>query len=134
MAQQSQQIRVLYCQRFNCPPEDYAERAFRKCLYAHAKPLTGILRLLNSGFFSEDIKFIEALGTAVDMKDVRAEAASFHDANRHDPGFLRTAWKLRVSGRKAMRLARKLISIAGSSRPEREQRNVPSPVAKVPVS
>jgi hypothetical protein len=113
MAQQPQQLKALFCKRFDCPPEEYAEHAFRKCLYAHAKPLVGILRLWNADFFFEDLKFIEAMGVAVDSKEVRADAANFRDVNRHGRGFLRTAWRLRVSGRKAMRMARDLFSTAG---------------------
>jgi len=116
MAQQPQQLKALFCKRFNCSPEGYAELAFRKCLYGHAKPLVGILRAWNAGFFFEDIKFIEALGVAVDPKEVRADAANFRDVNRHSGGFLRTTWRLRVSGRKAMRMARELFSTTGQSR------------------
>jgi|GEM_PF-1187646 hypothetical protein len=115
MAQEPQQLKALFCKRFNCPPEEYAEQAFRKCLYGHAKLLVGILRLWNADFFFEDLKFIEALGVAVDSKEVRADAANFRDVNRHGRGFLRTAWRLRVSGRKAMRMGRELFSTAEGS-------------------
>ena len=91
------------------------ERAFRTCLYGHAKPLVGILRALNANFFFEDLKFIEALGVAVDPKEVRSDAANFRDVNRHGRGFWRKAWRLRVSGRKAMRMARELFSAAGQA-------------------
>ena len=120
MAQQPQQLKALFCKRFNCPPEEYAEQAFRKCLYAHAKPLVGILRVWNADFFFEDLKFMEAVGVAVDPKEVRADAANFRDVNRHGRGFLRTAWRLRVSGRKAMRMAHDLFSTAGRSLPAAE--------------
>jgi hypothetical protein len=115
MARQPQQFKALFCKRFNCPPEEYAEQAFRKCLYLHAKPLVGLLRVWNADFFFEDLKFIQAVGVAVDPKEVRADAANFRDVNRHGRGFLRTAWRLRVSGRKAMRMARELFSAAGQS-------------------
>jgi hypothetical protein len=125
MAQQPQQLKTLFCKRFDCPPEDYAERAFRKCLYAHAKPLVGLLRVLNSGFFFEDFKFIEALGVAVDPKEVRADAANFRDVNRHARGLLRRAWRLRVSGRKAMRMARELFSSTGQFHAEADFQGPP---------
>jgi hypothetical protein len=129
MAQQPQQLNALFCKRFNCTPAEYAERAFRKCLYGHAKPLVGILRVLKADFFFEDLKFIEALGVAVDQKEVRADAANFRDANRHGRGFLRRAWRLRVSGRKAMRMARELFSTVGQSPSETEHQS-PRPPAK----
>jgi len=120
MAPQPQQLKALFCKRFNCTPEQYQEQAFRKCLYAHARPLAGILRVLDANFFFEDLKFIDALGVAVDSKEVRADAANFNDVNRHGRGFLRTGWRLRVSGRKAMRMARELFSTAGQSPQEAE--------------
>ncbi len=111
MAQQPQQLRELFCRRYNCSPSDYPELAFRKCLYWHAKPLRPILRVLNPDFFFEDMKFIEALGLAVDAREARADAANFRDVNRHARGFLRNAWRLRVSGRKALHLAWDLFGV-----------------------
>jgi len=133
MAQQPQQLKALFCKRFNCPPQEYAERAFRKCLYGHAKPLVGVLRVWNADFFFEDLKFVEALGVALDPKEVRADAANFRDVNRHARGFLRRAWRLRVSGRKAMRMARELFSAAGQSFPAPGTQR-PSPRETEPAS
>ena len=133
MAQQPQQLKALFCKRFNCPPQEYAEQAFRKCLYGHAKPLAGALRVWNAEFFFEDFKFVEALGLALDAKEVRADTANFRDVNRHARGFLRRAWRLRVSGRKAMRMARELFSTAGQSWPAPETQP-PSPRETEPAS
>ncbi|MGA2863475.1 MAG: hypothetical protein ABSF95_03200 [Verrucomicrobiota bacterium] len=109
MPEQPQQFKVIFCERFNCPPAEYAERAFRKCLYWQARPFAGIIRTLRPAFFFEDFKFIEALGAAVNAREASVDAANFHDVNRYGRGFLRRGWKLRVSGGKAMHLARELF-------------------------
>jgi hypothetical protein len=104
------QFRELFCERFHCPISNYRERAFRKLLYCHARPLAGIFRLLMPHFFLEDFKFIEALGSAGNPRKASMDAASFQDANALERGALRTALRLRVSGRKAMRLAHELFA------------------------
>jgi hypothetical protein len=106
------QFRELFCERFDCPVSDYSERAFRKLLYRRARPFAGILRLLMPNFFSEDFKFIESLGAAMDPREARADAANFHDANSYAKGILRTSLKFRVSGRRAMRLAHELFAVS----------------------
>ena len=104
------QFRELFCERFNCPISEYRDRAFRKLLYWQARPFAGILRLLVPNFFFEDFKFIESLGNAMDQREARADAANFHDANSYAKGVLRGSLKFRVSGRRAMRLARGLFA------------------------
>ena len=107
-----QQFQVLFCQRFRCPPEKYAKRAFRKCLYWHAKLLVPVLRRLNPGFFAEDFKFIRNLGESTGVRDADVDVLNFHDVNSGNPSFWRTGWGIRVSGRKASRLAHELFRAA----------------------
>jgi hypothetical protein len=106
----TQQFQVLFCQRFHCPPSEYEARAFRKCLYWHAKWLAPVLRRLRPDFFAEDFKFIRNLGESTGKRDADVDVANFHDVNTGKPSFWRTGWKIRVSGRKASRLAHELFS------------------------
>jgi len=101
------EFQILFCQRFGCPLGEYQERAFRQCLYWHAKPLAPVLRKLNPNFFAEDFKFIRYLGDANGMREARANAADFRDGVKRS--FLRNTMKIRVSGRKATRLAETLF-------------------------
>ncbi len=105
-----QQFQTLFCQRFGCPPEDYEERAFRKCLYWHAKVLAPLLRLLKPHIFDEDFKFIRYLGSSSGLREVDVDLLNYRDANLGKPSFWRTSLKIRVSGRKASRLARELFA------------------------
>jgi len=104
------QLKALFCERFDCPPSEYEERAFRKCLYPHARLLAFLIRIISPNFFAEDFKFVRYLGESTSLRDVSADRMNFHDANRSNPKFLRTALRIRVSGRKATRLAQRLYA------------------------
>jgi hypothetical protein len=106
----SSEFQLLFCERFGCPICEYQERAFRQCLYWHAKPLAAILRRLNPDFFAEDFKFIRYLGEADEVREASANVADFRDGTKRT--FLRNTMKIRVSGRKATRLAQQLFSDA----------------------
>jgi hypothetical protein len=63
-------------------------------------------------FFAEDLKFIRNLGAVTGLREAGAEAQDFHQVNRARPSFFRTGLRIRVSGRKATRLAQVLFSEA----------------------
>ena len=99
----------MFCQRFRCPPSAYELRAFRKCLYLHAKLLAPLLRRLKPDFFAEDFKFLRNLGESTGVRDAEVDVLNFHDVNLGNPSFWRTGWRIRVSGRKASRLVHELF-------------------------
>lgn len=108
-----QQFRSLFCCRFGCPDSEYERRAFRRCLYWHARLLGPLARWLNPDFFVEDRRFIRYLGDATDLREASVDALNFQATNAAHPRFWRTGCKIRVSGRKASRLAQELFSGAG---------------------
>src|SRR5258708_33532548 len=112
----TQEFRFLFCERFNCFPSEYAERAFRECSYWHARLLAPVLLQVKPKFFAEDFKFIRYLGEATDVREANANAADFQDANFARSWSWRRRLKLRVSGRKATRLAYGLFSAAREPR------------------
>ena len=105
-----QNFQLLVCQRFHCPTSEYEERVFRKCLYWHARLLAPVVRRLNPDFFTEDFKFIRYLGESTSLRETNADLMNFRDANLGKPSFWRTTLKIRVSGRKANRLAQRLFA------------------------
>ena len=107
-----QPFNALFCDRFRCPTASYEERAFRKCLYWHARLLAAGVRKVKLDFFAEDLKFIRNLGAVTGLREASAEAEDFQQANRARPSFFRTGLRIRVSGRKASRLAHVLFSEA----------------------
>ncbi len=95
----------LFCQQRRCPESEYTERAFQECLYGHARFLAPLLRRRSPKLFAPDLRFIEHLGHARGMREAKADMQDFDDVNRGPTSFLRRTLKLRVSGRKAMRMA-----------------------------
>ena len=101
-------LRSLFCERFKCLPSEFEERAFRKCLYLHARIIAPLLRWFNAGCFERDLLFIHYLGNAKNLHEVTAEIVALHDQDLQ-PRFGRHAFRLRISGRKANQLASKLF-------------------------
>ena len=102
-------LRELFCQRFGCPEDSFETRAFARCLYAHARIIAPILRLVSRDFFAEDFKFLRALGDSSDPQEARVELLDFQIANFTGRTPMRTGLRLRVSGRKAQALASELF-------------------------
>ena len=102
-------LEALFCQRFHCDSAEFEERAFRECLYWHARLLAPLLRWVRPGFFDKDLKFIRYLGAATDWVEAKVDINNFCLANIGDPSLGRQDLRLRVSGRKASRLARELL-------------------------
>ena len=105
-----QEFQLLVCQWFNCPTSQYEERVFEECLYWHARLLAPVVRRLRPDFFAEDFKFIGYLGTSTGLREVSVDVANFRDANAGEQSFWRSTLRLRVSGRKASRLAQQLFA------------------------
>ncbi len=104
----SRSLKSSFCERFGCPQSEYEERAFKKCLYPHARCLAPVLRLLRPNFFATDFSFIGYLGATTGLRDANSEVLSFNDLNRKG-GFFRKTLRIRVSGRKASVLAARLF-------------------------
>jgi len=58
------------------------------------------------------MKFIRYLGAATDWQEAKTDVNNFHVLNDGKPSFWREALRLRVSGRKATKLAKQLFSEA----------------------
>ncbi len=106
----TQEFQQLFCDRFGCQLTDYEEQMFRRCLYWHAKLIAPLLRRLKADFFAEDLKFVRYLGASTALREISQDLMTFRDANLARRSFWRTVLRLRVSGRKAARLARKLFA------------------------
>ena len=103
-------LKSLFCTKFGCSAAEYEKRAFRKCLYWHARLLAPLLRNIKPHFFLEDFKFIRYLGESEGVRDATADVKNYNDVNRGSRSLLRTGLKIRVSGRKAHRLVHELFS------------------------
>ena len=102
-------FKSLFCEQFGCPPADYEERAFQKFLYGHARWFAPVIRTINPDFFRKDFDFIRSLGEALDARQARADLLDFKDLDRKDWGWMHSGLKIRISGRKARRIAFRLL-------------------------
>jgi hypothetical protein len=98
-------LRRLFCERFGCAESEYAERALEMCLYPQAKFLAPLLRKVSPNFFSGDLQFLDYLGNTPNMREAQVEISNFSQGNQMRGSFLRERLRLRVSGRRAARLA-----------------------------
>ena len=115
----TREFQVLFSQRFECPVSEYETRAFKECLYWHARLVAPLVRRLKPDFFEEDFKFIRSLGAALSTHEADVSVRKFRDLNLGQPSFWRTGLKIRVSGRRAIRLTHELFAT------EREAVGVP---------
>jgi len=95
----------LFCERFKCSPEEYEVRVFRKTLYWHAALLAPVIRLIWPSFFDEDFKFIRYLGDAMDARQAKVDVLDYKDSDRKHWRLLHSGFRIRVSHRKARRIA-----------------------------
>jgi hypothetical protein len=98
-----------FCEKFKCSPEEYEEQAFRNFLYWHARFLAPVIRTVKPNFFLEDFNFIRYLGDALDVRQARVDVLDFKDSDRKQWRLLHSGLRLRVSHRKARRLAFQLF-------------------------
>jgi hypothetical protein len=98
-------LRSVFCERFKCPPSEFEKRAFRKCLYFPAKLTAPLLRWLDPDWFERDLVLIRHLGDAKNWQQVMAELDAFHYREHLQPRYARNVLHLRVSARKANKLA-----------------------------
>jgi hypothetical protein len=107
----SRDLKTLFCGRFRCSPSDFDRRALRKCLYFHARILAPLLRMLSPNCFERDLVFIDYFGKATNHEEVLAEVGALKYLDHTEPRFARRALRLRISSRKAGRLAKKLFAL-----------------------
>jgi hypothetical protein len=98
-----------FCKRFGCRPEQFARRAFRRCLYWHARLVAPVIGLLRPSFFTPDLDFIARVGQTGSWMEFTGELNDFNYTNRHGRGGMRSSLRLRVSGRRTRRLAADLF-------------------------
>jgi hypothetical protein len=108
-------LKALFCEHFNCPPSKYEKRALRKCLYLHARIIAPLLRWFSPGCFERDLVLIDYFGKAKNWQEVTDKVAALRYQDLTKPRFARNTLRIRISGRKANKLAAKLLPNAKSA-------------------
>lgn len=97
-------LQTRFCEKHGCTRSEYAQRAFRHCLYPHARLVASFLRMFAPRYFLRDELLIRCVGMAADANDVQREVDTFQDSNRQRWSLLRDTLLIRVSGRRVMAL------------------------------
>ena len=109
LATRSRNFRSVFCEKFQCSPQEYEQQMFSRCLHRHTVPLARFLSKLNPDFFREDTGLIQDLATAGSHGEVLTELNRFYGRNVRDRNWLRKKFSLRISGKRVLRLSRKLF-------------------------
>ena len=94
-------FKSLFCEYGGCAPEDYDERAFRACLYWHARMLAPLIRVVSPKYFERDLALIRYLAAAPGRRHAMNELAAYMEANDSKGGFVRKFLRIRISARTA---------------------------------
>jgi hypothetical protein len=100
----------LFCERFACSEQEYERKVFWKCVYRHALPLALVLRMADSTIFREDFDLMREVGHATCRKDVIGELNRFYGRNVRDRSWLRKLLLIRVSGKRLLKLQRRIFA------------------------
>ena len=107
-----------FCERFRCGPEEYEVALFWRCIPRHALPLVAWVLRRNPRFFSEDLDLIREVGGMTNPELFKNEINYYHGRNLRCKSWLRTTFKVRVSGKRLMRIKRKVFGERRTPRPD----------------
>lgn len=98
-----------FCRTFKCQPADYEKRALRRLLYRRARLLGPVVWALTPRLRRLDIEVVQAIGLSRNWGQLRADLGTYSSNSRMSRSFLRNRLKLRISGRRALKLAERLF-------------------------
>lgn len=106
------------CEQLGLHPNQYENVVFQRCLYRKALILSPLLRCYNRNFFAPDHDFIRRVGQIRRREELLRELDEFYYHPKNG-GWLRRRFNLRISCRKLVALARKVmpeLRASGSAR------------------
>jgi hypothetical protein len=101
-------FRTLYCEQTGCAPERFEEHVFWRVLYPPALLLALPVRLLMPNFFRLDFETIDRVGQTFDGLEFGRDLDRYKFLSGGLHSILRSWFLVRISGRKLMRLRRRL--------------------------
>ncbi len=100
-------FKEAFCHRYRCPATEYEQRVFRYCLYRRAIPLAALLQQLQPGFFREEVELTQRLASDTGLEEIHASVRDYQFSNQRHRHWLRTGWRMRMSGRRVLAQAPK---------------------------
>jgi hypothetical protein len=97
-------FREAVCERFDISSDAYEEEVLWRCFFPSALAVGKLLRLVNPGYFNEDLELIRHVADCTSVSEVRTE---LNDYRYHRPlaGLGRRLLHLRLSGQRLVNLA-----------------------------
>ena len=108
MPSKSKTIEEHYCAARTCGREEFLRAAFWSCLHRRALPFAPFILLFNPGYFSPDRELVSAVGGATGMSQVADEIGDYFFVS-NSGNWVRRNLKIRVSSRRVMRFASKIL-------------------------
>ena len=106
MVPPSKTFRDLFCEHFACPPEEFEQRVFWRCLHRRTLPLAALIYFLNRDFFKRDFDTIRQLGVSRRPGEFQKEVEDYYFGMRSYGNLLQQSFRVRISGQRLMRLER----------------------------
>jgi hypothetical protein len=92
----------------HCAPEQFTSKVFWRVLYFHAIPVACLIRLVVPDFFRLDLETIERVGQTENGREFTRDLDRFRYLNGEKHSLLRSLLFIRISGKKLVRLRRKV--------------------------
>ena len=106
----TQNFKTAFCARFAHPQAQFEKAVFWNAMHPEMRPVAFLIHKLWPGFFHSDLDCIRSLAVTESKQEVRALIASLHYDPKFNQGFLRRVLRVRISGRRIMRLAGKVLA------------------------
>jgi len=100
-------FREAFCERFNCPAEEFERRVFWRCLHRRSLPLAWLVYVLRRQYFALDFQTIRQLAVSRSPQEFRGELESFRYEYQMRGGVLRDL-RVRISGKRLISLLREV--------------------------
>ena len=109
-------FREAYCRRFSCPVDHFERKVFWRALYPHSIPVAWLILLLKPKYFANDFAAIRQFGILRTREEAHSELDGLAYTNRHQPSSLRNVFRVRVSGRRLLRLFGEALQREGNKK------------------
>jgi len=96
------------CEQLGLHPNQYENEVIQRCLYGKARVLRPLLQFCNRNFFAPDHEFVRRVGKIRRREELLRELDEFYYHPKNG-GWLRRRFRLRISCRKLVALAREVM-------------------------
>jgi hypothetical protein len=102
-------FQTAFCEHFGCTPNRYESELLRRGLFRHAVPLACLIRRFKPQFFVEDLDLIREVGKMTSPELFKNEVNYFYGRNLRHKNWLRSAFRIRISGSRMLRIRRRVF-------------------------